>query len=108
MAPGTLDAFSGPVLAADTAGAWLIGVDARGRFYLTRVFSGPRGKREYRLRDEPRAVAVGYGAVWVIVHGARDSELLRIDRATGTEDAPPDLRWCSARSGSASTPWEVT
>ena len=34
--------------------------------YLTRVFSGPRGKREYRLEDEPRAVAVGYGAVWVV------------------------------------------
>ena len=26
-----------------------IGVDTRGRSYLTRVFSGPRGKREYRL-----------------------------------------------------------
>ena len=43
------DALKGPVLAADAAGAWLIGVDARGRSYLTRVFSGPRGKREYRL-----------------------------------------------------------
>ena len=38
--------------------------------HLTRVFSGPRGKREYRLQDEPRAVAVGYGAVWVVVRGA--------------------------------------
>jgi DNA-binding beta-propeller fold protein YncE len=28
-------------------------------------------------------VAVGYGAVWVIVHRARDNELLRIDPATG-------------------------
>ena len=82
-APGALDAFTGPVLAADTAGAWLVGVDARGRSYLTRVFSGPRGKREYRLQDEPRAVAVGYGAVWVVVRGARDNQLLRIDPATG-------------------------
>ena len=56
---------------------------ARGRSYLTRVFSGIRGKREYRLEDEPRAVAVGYGAVWVVVHGARDNQVLRIDPATG-------------------------
>lgn len=82
-APSQSDALGGPVLAADGAGAWLIGVDMRGRFYLTRVFSGPRGKREYRLRDEPLAVAVGYGAVWVVVHGARDNQLLRIDPATG-------------------------
>jgi Protein kinase domain len=82
-APGQSDPLGGPVLAADTAGAWLVGDDVRGRSYLTRVFSGPRGKREYRLQDEPRAVAVGYGGVWVIVHGARDSQLLRIDRATG-------------------------
>ena len=46
-----LDAFAGPVLAADAAGAWLVGIDARGRSYLTRVFSGPRGKREYRLEQ---------------------------------------------------------
>jgi serine/threonine-protein kinase len=79
----TPDAFAGPVLAADAAGAWLVGVDARGRSYLTRVFSGVRGKREYRLRDEPRAVAVGYDAVWVVVHGAHDNKVLRIDPATG-------------------------
>ena len=48
--------------------------DQRGRSYLTRVFSGPRGKREYRLEQEPRAVAVGYGAVWVVHRGARDNE----------------------------------
>jgi len=80
---GPPDAFTGPVLAADTAGAWLVGVDVRGRPYLTRVFSGLRGEREYRLQDEPRAVAVGFGAVWVVVHGARDNQVLRIDPATG-------------------------
>jgi hypothetical protein len=71
------------VLAADSAGAWLVGDDQRGRSYLTRVFSGPRGKREYRLRDEPRAVAVAFGAVWVVVHSAHDNQLLRINSATG-------------------------
>jgi hypothetical protein len=77
------DAFEGPVLAADAAGAWLIGVDPRGRSHLTRVFSGPRGKREYPLEDEPRAVAVGYGAVWVVTRGARSNQVLGIDPATG-------------------------
>jgi hypothetical protein len=77
------DAFTGPVLAADTAGAWLIGVDARGRSFLTRVFSGIRGKREYRLEQDPLAVAVGYGAVWVVTRGARHNEVLRIEPATG-------------------------
>ena len=81
--PDRLDAFSGPVLAADAAGVWVIGVDVRGRSYLTRVFSGPRGKRMYRLQDEPRAVAIGYGAVWVAVHGRRDNQLLRIAPTTG-------------------------
>jgi len=82
-APSRPDAFTGPVVAADAAGAWLVGVDARGRSYLTRVFSGPRGKREYRLKQEPRAVAVGYGAVWVVTRGARENQVLRIDPATG-------------------------
>jgi Protein kinase domain len=77
------DAFEGPVLAADTGGAWLIGVDQRGRSHLTRVFSGLRGKREYPLEDEPRAVAVGYGAVWVVTRGAHSNQVLGIDPATG-------------------------
>jgi serine/threonine protein kinase len=75
--------FEGPVLAADSAGAWIIGSDQRGRSYLTRVFSGPRGEREYRLEQEPRAVAVGYDAVWVATDGARNNEVLRIDPTTG-------------------------
>jgi DNA-binding beta-propeller fold protein YncE len=81
--PHALDSFSGPVLAADGAGAWVVGVDERGRSLLTRVFSGGHGKREYRLDHEPRAVAVGYGAVWVVARGARENEVLRIDPATG-------------------------
>ena len=42
-APTRLDAFSGPVLAADAGGAWLVGTDARGRSYLTRVCRGLAG-----------------------------------------------------------------
>ena len=82
-APAHLDPFSGPVLAADTAGAWLVGTDARGRSYLTRVVSGPHGKRKYRLEQEPLAVEVGYGAVWVITRGNRENYVLRVDPATG-------------------------
>ncbi len=74
--------FGGPVLAADTAGAWLIG-EQHGSPYLTRVSSGPRGKRNYPLDEEPFAVAVGYGYVWVVTRGARDDHVLRVDRVTG-------------------------
>jgi serine/threonine-protein kinase len=77
------DAFTGPVLAADEGGAWLVGVDGRQRAYLMRVFSGLRGKREFRLQDEPLAVAVGYGFVWVVVRGSHDNQVLRIDPLTG-------------------------
>jgi protein kinase-like protein len=76
-------AFEGPVLAADTAGAWVIGVDQRARSHLTRVFSGPRRKREYPLEDVPHAVAVGYRVVWVATRGARSNHVLGIDPATG-------------------------
>jgi hypothetical protein len=81
--PEPANAFEGPVLAANSGGAWLVGADKRGRSYLTHVFPGPRGTREYRLEQDPRAVALGYGAVWVATNGARDNEVLRIDPATG-------------------------
>jgi DNA-binding beta-propeller fold protein YncE len=44
---------------------------------------GGRGKREYVLDHQPGAVAVGYGAVWIVALGAHDNQLLRIDPATG-------------------------
>ena len=81
--PTDPDPFAGPVLAADRGGAWLVGVDQRGRALLTRVPTAGRGKREYVLDHRPKAVAVGYGAVWVVARGARDNELLRIAPATG-------------------------
>jgi class 3 adenylate cyclase/DNA-binding beta-propeller fold protein YncE len=74
--------WDGPVIAADATGAWVIGVDARGKGLLTRLLSGGRGKSEYPLRCEPRGVAVGAGTVWVVCQGPRDA-LLRIDARTG-------------------------
>jgi protein kinase-like protein len=84
--PGDLGASAGPVLAADRGGAWLVGVDLRGRALLTRILTEGRGKRVYVLDHEPRAVGVGYGAVWVVLRDARDSQVLRIDPDTGEVD----------------------
>ncbi|HEU5211579.1 MAG TPA: serine/threonine-protein kinase, partial [Gaiellaceae bacterium] len=39
LPPSRPNSFTGPVLAADAAGAWLIGIDLRGRSYLTRILS---------------------------------------------------------------------
>jgi streptogramin lyase len=75
--------FAGPDLVADAGGAWLVGLDSRGRGgVLTRVRRGG-ATRYYRLRDEPRGVGVGFGAVWIVGRGQHGSELLRIDPSTG-------------------------
>jgi Protein kinase domain len=81
--PVDLGRLTGPVLAADEDGAWIVGVDDKGRSLLTRVLSGGRGARAYPLDREPRAVAVGEGAVWVLGAGKRESQVLRVDPATG-------------------------
>jgi serine/threonine-protein kinase len=76
--------YAGPMLAADEDGAWFVGAafSGRRRFVLTRIVSGG-GKREYRLDQEPRGVAAGFGAVWVVVRGKQGSQLLRIDPSIG-------------------------
>ena len=79
--PGS-GALTGPVLAADAEGGWAIGVDRRERGVLTRIPVRGR-KREYELGLTPRAVAAGYGAVWVVGGEARRNEVLRIDPTTG-------------------------
>jgi hypothetical protein len=81
--PVDLGLLTGPVLAADEGGAWIVGVDDRGRSVLTSVLSGGGGTRAYPLDREPRAVAVGKGAVWVLGAGKRDYQVLRVDPATG-------------------------
>ena len=46
-------------------------------------------QKSHRLDREPRGVAVGFGAVWVVTREGRRSELLRIDPRTGEVVAPP-------------------
>jgi streptogramin lyase len=81
--PVDLGLSAGPVMAADEGGVWIVGVDGNGRPLLTRVFSGVRGAHDYLLDREPRAVAVGEGAVWVLGAGKRDFRVLRVDPTTG-------------------------
>ena len=85
--PVDLGFLSGPVLAADPDGAWIAGLDGNGKPLLTRVLSHAGGKRDYALDHEPRAVAVGHGAVWVLGRGVSDNQVLRIDPATGAVTA---------------------
>ena len=73
--------LAGPVLAADAGGAWFVGADERGGV-LTRIRLGG-GVRLYRLDHEPRAVAVGYGTVWIVGRRSGDNELIRVDPSTG-------------------------
>jgi Protein kinase domain/Repeat of unknown function (DUF6923) len=81
---------AGPVLAADTGGAWIVGVDGNGNSVLTRILPGGRGIREYSLDHEPpgialgpAAVAVGEDAVWVVGRGNGGRQVLRVDPDTG-------------------------
>jgi streptogramin lyase len=83
LLPGDLRTAAGPMLAADANGAWLVGVDNRGRSLLTLVLPGGE-QRNYVLDGRPVAVATGLGAVWVLDQGAHDEKLLRLDPATGT------------------------
>jgi DNA-binding beta-propeller fold protein YncE len=81
--PVDLGLLTGPVLAADEGGAWIIGVDGNSRPVLTRVLSKARGAHDYFLDREPRAIAIGVGAVWVLGAGARDYQVIRVDPANG-------------------------
>ena len=83
LIPFDLRTAAGPMLAADANGAWLVGVDPRGRSLLTLVLPGGE-RRNYVLDGRPEAVATGLGAVWVLDRRAHDGELLRLDPATGT------------------------
>jgi hypothetical protein len=80
--PADHRAVIGPVLAADRNGAWIVGVDRRGRGVLTLVPRGG-GRRDYVLGGRPVAVAVGLRTIWVLDLGAHADRLLRLDPATG-------------------------
>jgi tRNA A-37 threonylcarbamoyl transferase component Bud32/streptogramin lyase len=82
--PAVLAYGTGPVLAADAAGAWLVGYDARrDRHLLTRVPAGGGAVKEYRLGMDLAAVVVADGAVWVLAHRGRRNAALRIDPVRG-------------------------
>jgi DNA-binding beta-propeller fold protein YncE len=81
--PVDVSLLTGPVLAADDDGAWVVGVGARGRSVLTRVLTGALATRTYRLDRQPMAVAAESGAVWVLGAGRRDYQVLRVHPATG-------------------------
>ena len=80
--PVDVSGFAGPVLAADAGGAWFIGSNDADRPVLVRIPN--KGRRPiYRPLDgKPYGVAAGAGAVWVVVHGERESQLLQIDPAS--------------------------
>ncbi len=63
--PVTAAYHSGPLLAANSAGAWLVGVRKDGTGVLTRI--GVDGeRREFVLDVSPVGVAAGETAVWVL------------------------------------------
>ena len=68
---------------ADQAAAWIVGTDNYGKGLLTELIPGGGGKREYSLDVQPKGVALGEGAVWVLGRGSRGDEVLRINSATG-------------------------
>jgi Protein kinase domain len=75
--------FTGPVLAADASGAWLVNGGAYDQPRLAHLLAGGGGKHEYPLDLTPTGVAVGGGAVWVVGYRGRDHQVVRIDPATG-------------------------
>ena len=84
--PIDLGLFTGPVLAADGGGAWVVGVHSS-HGVLTRVRSAGAGSQEFPLDVRPKAVAVGAGAVWVLGKGRQGAQLLRVNAATGAVEA---------------------
>jgi serine/threonine-protein kinase len=82
-APNDTGPGTGPAIAADGDGAWLIGSRDDGSNVLTRVLSGGRGVREHRLNAELEAVAVMGRAVWLLAHQGRYDVVIRVDARTG-------------------------
>ncbi len=83
VAAADFSAGAGPVLAADSGGAWIVGTDSRDRFLLARVRRDGGQTSYYPLQRRPVAVTDGEGAVWVLGSGPSYDELLRFDPVSG-------------------------
>jgi hypothetical protein len=66
--PVTAAYYAGPLLAANSAGAWLVGVRRDGTGVLTRI-GVDGGRQEFVLDGAPVAVAASENAVWVLDSG---------------------------------------
>jgi serine/threonine-protein kinase len=75
--------YSGPVLAADASGAWLVKGGYVGKPQLVHLPVGRHPPHSYPLPITPTGVAASAGAVWVVGMGAHDDEVLRVDPADG-------------------------
>jgi hypothetical protein len=73
---------TGSSVAADPGGAWVLSREG-GSGLLTRVRPGLEYARKTKLGYDPRAVAVGAGAVWVAAKNATQEVVLRIAPRTG-------------------------
>jgi hypothetical protein len=100
--PAGINAFTGPVLAADAGGAWLVGRDERrSRDVLARI-SSAGGEHDEVLDGRPVAVEVGYDSVWVLLQHTTGSELRRLAPVTGDVTGTrrfPGLRLDSLAAG---------
>jgi len=76
---------SGPVLAANSYGAWIVGVDHSGHGVLTLVPRTGGQPHDYRLRGRPVAVTTGAHAVWALVDGSRRDRLIRLNPTNGSQ-----------------------
>ena len=77
---------SGPLLAADAGGAWMIGNDLEdGQSRLVHVPRGGHGVRTYSYGLQLNAVAAARGSIWLVGRkgGIGAGAVLRVDPATG-------------------------
>jgi hypothetical protein len=84
IVPLDLGPLTGPILAADTGGAWFVGWDPEsGDTVLTRILPGGLGTRAHTLTGQAGAVVVADGSAWVLVHRGASNAVLRLDLETG-------------------------
>jgi hypothetical protein len=85
--PVVLRTVNGPVLAADSYGAWVVGLDRKGHGVLTLVPRGVGRPHDFAVGGRPVAVATGLHAVWVVDDGARSERLISLDPQSGAMTA---------------------